>query len=513
LAFCQNQRLDSLYSALLAYERKDTVQVNLILSICDLEYTLAPQKNKTLAEEALKISEEINFEKGIGFATRYIGLYYWVMGDFESANYYAYKTLRIFERFALAEGLSESYQLLGIISVAENDFDKGKLFFTKALEISIKANQQRGIGYGYNSLGAMYCTLKRYDLALEFLFKALEIRTKMHDEEGLSQTYNNLGVVYKTENKIAKALEYHEKNRVIIEKSNNRFRMAILYNNLGELYSLSRNPDKAKSYYLKAIEAAKQIRNKVILKEVYSGLSQLEKDRGRFKDALEYKNLTVLYKDSIYTQEKAKQIAEIQTRYETEKKDQTIQLLERDNQIQRLWTNVLIASTVLLLVLSIAIYLLQQSRERKNRLILNLKIDYLTTQNKEMSEKYIHSLSKGDTHYVESSDSRMLKKIIEVIESNMSDTSFGVVQLSKEMGMSRASMNRKIKALTGFPPIELIRNIRLRKAAKLLLNQTDSVSQIGFIVGFEDHSYFSKLFKKQFGMTPSEYMQSRVPMN
>jgi len=71
-------------------------------------------------------------------------------------------------------------------------------------------------------------------------------------------------------------------------------------------------------------------------------------------------------------------------------------------------------------------------------------------------------------------------------------------------------MHRKIKAITGFPPSELIRNIRLRRAAHLLKNQTDSIAQISFSVGFEDHSYFSKSFKKQFGVTPSEYFSQLI---
>ena len=80
--------------------------------------------------------------------------------------------------------------------------------------------------------------------------------------------------------------------------------------------------------------------------------------------------------------------------------------------------------------------------------------------------------------------------------------------MADALGMSRASLHRKLKAITGFPPSKFIRNIRLRKAAALLIGQADSVTQIGIAVGFEDQSYFSKSFKKEFGVPPSEYMQS-----
>jgi AraC-like DNA-binding protein len=94
----------------------------------------------------------------------------------------------------------------------------------------------------------------------------------------------------------------------------------------------------------------------------------------------------------------------------------------------------------------------------------------------------------------------------------MGDALFNVEKMAKEMGMSRTNMHRKIKAITGFPPSELIRSIRLRKAAILLLNQANSVSQISFTVGFDNHSYFSKAFKKHFGVPPSEYLQSQGKM-
>jgi AraC-like DNA-binding protein len=111
---------------------------------------------------------------------------------------------------------------------------------------------------------------------------------------------------------------------------------------------------------------------------------------------------------------------------------------------------------------------------------------------------------------IESQDQRLLKKAIGVVEDNMSDPSFNVEKMAREMGMSRANMHRKIKAVTGFSPSELIRTIRLRKAAPMILNQVNSVSQISIAVGFEDHSYFSKSFKKQFGVPPSEYAQSTL---
>lgn len=235
--------------------------------------------------------------------------------------------------------------------------------------------------------------------------------------------------------------------------------------------------------------------------------------QGKSTEAFDYQKKYYEVNDSLVNVTKTRQIVELESKYVLEKKEHAIQLLERDKEIQKLWTNILITALILFGILSMGLYYLQEFRDRKNRTILNLEIDRLMIQNKELAEKYKDVLAGTNEVAVESSDQRLLKKAVEVVESNMRDPLFGVEQMAKELGMSRTNMHRKIKAITGFPPSELIRNIRLRKAASLLMGKADSVSQISFMVGFEDHSYFSKSFKKQFGVAPSEYLQSKRSQN
>jgi AraC-like DNA-binding protein len=106
---------------------------------------------------------------------------------------------------------------------------------------------------------------------------------------------------------------------------------------------------------------------------------------------------------------------------------------------------------------------------------------------------------------VESYDQKLLKQAIDVVEANIADPQMGVEKMAEVMNMSRTSLHRKIKSITGFPPSELIRTIRLRKAARLIAGRADSASQIALSVGFEDYSHFSKAFKKHFGVSPSGY--------
>lgn len=104
-----------------------------------------------------------------------------------------------------------------------------------------------------------------------------------------------------------------------------------------------------------------------------------------------------------------------------------------------------------------------------------------------------------------STDERFLKKLMEVVELNLSDVNFGIKELTQAMGMSHSVIFRKIKSLAGLNVVELIRSIRLKKAALILKKNKLPIAEVSYMVGFSDSKYFSKCFIKEFGFTPTEY--------
>lgn len=117
----------------------------------------------------------------------------------------------------------------------------------------------------------------------------------------------------------------------------------------------------------------------------------------------------------------------------------------------------------------------------------------ITTTNEEVSNPY--GFSKYDS---------FLEDILQIIDQHIDDTAFGVEMLTKKIGLSERQLQRKIKDTTGKSPNQLIMFIRLKKAKNALLSKTDTVSEIAFKFGFSSPSYFSKCFKKEFGMRPTE---------
>ncbi len=105
----------------------------------------------------------------------------------------------------------------------------------------------------------------------------------------------------------------------------------------------------------------------------------------------------------------------------------------------------------------------------------------------------------------ESWDEKFLRKLLQYIKNNIGDPELNVASIMSQMHISRTQLHRKLKTLTGLSTTEFIRAIRLKKAEQLLKDNVDSVTQIGYQIGFSDHSYFSKCFKKKYGISPSQY--------
>ena len=119
---------------------------------------------------------------------------------------------------------------------------------------------------------------------------------------------------------------------------------------------------------------------------------------------------------------------------------------------------------------------------------------------------YIYN-NAHSAYVIVSGDDRFTQSFFELIEKNISNPDLGIDLLSQELGLSRANLYRKLKAVTELSPTELIRNKRLEVAAKLLLETNYTVSEVAVYTGFNSHAYFTNCFKSFYGYSPSEWVQ------
>ena len=108
---------------------------------------------------------------------------------------------------------------------------------------------------------------------------------------------------------------------------------------------------------------------------------------------------------------------------------------------------------------------------------------------------------------VKGNDEQLMEHIMKVMNKNIGDSDFNVEVLCREVGISRTQLHRKMREMTGLSTSEFIRNIRLEQAARLLKEQKVNVTQVAYIVGFSNLAHFSTVFRKHFGVSPSEYVE------
>ncbi len=101
-------------------------------------------------------------------------------------------------------------------------------------------------------------------------------------------------------------------------------------------------------------------------------------------------------------------------------------------------------------------------------------------------------------------ETKFLQKVVKAIHENISNHSFGAVQLAHELGLSQSQVYRKLKAISGKSTAVFIRSIRLKLAKELLSTTNKTISEIAYETGFNDPSWFSRAFKDEFGFSPSE---------
>lgn len=144
-----------------------------------------------------------------------------------------------------------------------------------------------------------------------------------------------------------------------------------------------------------------------------------------------------------------------------------------------------------------------------NMNILKLKINGVLENRERLKQafgkKLPFELSESETSSV---DEQFMHKVYQAIEKNLSNPDFLIDDLSSEVGMSRASLYRKIKALTNSSANEFIKNYRLQVAIKYLREKDLSISEIAYKTGFKNPAYFTNCFKKAYKMSPTKYLQS-----
>ncbi|MDD3077666.1 MAG: substrate-binding domain-containing protein [Paludibacter sp.] len=143
-----------------------------------------------------------------------------------------------------------------------------------------------------------------------------------------------------------------------------------------------------------------------------------------------------------------------------------------------------------------------------NEELLKIRIRKLIESREKIKISFQENLTFGERKdSVTKIDKAFITKFREIVEENLIESNLNVDEIGKSLGLSRVQLYRKIKSLTNYAPNELVRNIRLKAAEKMLINSEKTVSEIAYDTGFTSPSYFTKCFKEYFNESPTDYLK------
>jgi tetratricopeptide (TPR) repeat protein len=336
--------------------------------------------------KGIKIKEELGDKKGMAVGYNNMANIYMTQGNYTEALKYHLNALKIRETLKDSLGMGMSFNNMGNVFSSQGKPKEALNYYLKSLAIHEKLKDLLGLSSVSTNIGGVYSDNKQYKEALLSYFKAINAQEKIDDRQGIAKSFNNIGNVYLLQKNTEQALYYQLKSLRLYQKMGDKKGIAESFGGIGNIYAATGNTKEAEHYYNKMLVLVQEIDFKEGIRNAYENLASVYKKQKQFEKALEYTTLFNEIKDSILNKDNFKQVSELNTRYETDKKEKEILLLTKDQELnakiikqQQLVRWGLIGGLILLFISIFSIYRRYQFKQKANVL--------LETQKEEIQEK------------------------------------------------------------------------------------------------------------------------------
>ncbi|MGZ4033811.1 MAG: tetratricopeptide repeat protein [Bacteroidia bacterium] len=376
---------------LLSSSKEDTAKVNVLIKLSDEFRTSNINQSLEYANQALRLSEQLNFTAGLISSNNSIGIANYFMSNYPQALSHYIKCTKILEKTGNKKKLAAVNSNIALIYQVLKQYKDAENYFQKSLSIDEELGDSLSMAESYNNIATIYQDLAKNDIALTYNLKALKIREAKNDKEGLPSTLSNLGVVFMNMKDYKHSAEYLVKALHLYKTNSDSMGVALAYANLGDLYESQKSFDKSLAYYDSSITISKKNKYLDYLSYNYQHISFACSEMKDFEKALDYHKLFMDTKDSIYNKENAQQLAEMQTKYETEKKEKEIIESKAESEKQSNLKNAFIIGFILMVLLAYFIFRGYVTKKRSNEIIIIQKQEVeIQKEIVELKSKEIH---------------------------------------------------------------------------------------------------------------------------
>jgi tetratricopeptide (TPR) repeat protein len=390
-------------------------------------------------EKALKAAEEAKDTFLIVFSLNNAGVDCRRQDKLQKAFDYHVRALVLAEQINDIRNICVATNSIGNIQLTTEKYDDAITHFNHALELEEKSHNELGVAINLGNLGYAYQGQNKLDLAIQYYKRSLSYNLKMDRAIGMAICYNALGSAYKEKKDYPAAMEYLEKALEVNDKVDDKVHVAESYLSIGKLLGAQGKHDEARKYMLESIEISNFWGFKSMLMDAYKALAADYKESGDFEKSLAATDKSLLYKDSILDEKSAMALAQMQTIYEVDRKDNHIRSLEHDKMVGDLRTkrNVVITFSLaafLLMAVVGGFFYIRHRNLQANKQTLQLELRSLRSQ---MNPHFIFNSLSSIHRYIWSNNqeeaSDYLTKFSRLMRLILDNTQHTFVTLNKEL--------------------------------------------------------------------------------
>ena len=430
-----------------------------------------------------------------------LGLTAFSKGNYPEAIKYFDQTLQLDRKRKSKADISSDLNNIGKVYLVWKKFDKALEYYRESLEMAIEAGNKSMQAIRLSNMGQAYEMKGDLDKALDYVTRGLELDIELGNTAKTGIRYSHLGLIFLKKGAYKKSFENLDKAIRIFEATNNTPSRVITLNHLGSLMMKQEKYQQALKYLSDAVSAANNhgIRSEEM--RALRNISDSYEAMGETAKAFSYYRKFSAIKDSIFNEEKHRQLAEFEARYETEKKEKENELLRQDASIQRKQKTIFILSGTAALLLAFSFMILFSMKRKsliQNR-ILHEKENQLHKLAIEKKEK--ENLHLQDVLFAEEQINRLQTEKLQQKNRELSTATAHILNKNEVLGNIRKMAAGWLQQ-PGFNPAGDIKNL-----IREIDNNTDLDEQWEqFKLHFESvhKGFFERLLKKFPRLTPNE---------
>jgi PAS domain S-box-containing protein len=361
------------------------------------------QSAKEYALDSLAIAEKIGDKAGVADAHLSLGNVSNITGELDQAHEYYQKSRQLYKDLKDQKKLALTLNYIGNIYWGKSDYAGALDYYIQSSIIYEELNDSWGIGLTNHNIGYIYWEMKDTEKSLEHYFKSLEIFKKLNKEPSIATTLDNIGVVHRYLGNSEKAMECFDSALTISKKLDIKGTPALIYNHMGEVFKGLKNDQKALTYFTLSLEIREELEDKRGIAEVLINIASINQRMGHHKEAIErankgldsakesnvnsmvrdaYQVLSETYEamgehqkslgyykmfkeknDTIFNENTTRKIAGL----EVQRRENEIELLEKDQEKQKMLFNFLILFALLIGLLAFVIFTRYRLKARVTR--------------------------------------------------------------------------------------------------------------------------------------------------